>query len=356
MSSIIKALKKAEEDRRRNSHQTPDFLSGRGKPGPLLPLMTVVVLGAILIGLLFYWTLKTLPTFSNKQNISSPNMVVDSDQQKLIDSPGRQKRWHSEPVTSYSLGKNDFLVDHRNNQLDSSTSMTADILHGESLSANSSSVKEKKQLVNNSKQASISGMSNSSKELLDVNLSPGQAVFECNSKIENYKYDTLDNPPRLFVDLYGVIPKFKERSFIAESGFKTVRIGTYDDKTRLVFDASQNELPKYSVVVNSSNIVVTWTATMRVKSASSGDKIYGESLNRDGSFPGQVETKLPDGVSLQLSEIFYEGENTKRMAVINGLPVMIGSRIDSAVIKEIHQDSVLVSIDDKLYSISPISQ
>ena len=96
--------------------------------------------------------------------------------------------------------------------------------------------------------------------LRDVKLSTGRALLENSGKIDKLQYFSLVNPPRLVVDLYGVKPEFKERSFTADAGFKTVRVGTYQDKTRLVFDASDKTLPKYRVEEQASDVLVTWDA------------------------------------------------------------------------------------------------
>jgi type IV pilus assembly protein PilQ len=96
--------------------------------------------------------------------------------------------------------------------------------------------------------------------LRDVKLSAGRALLDSTGKIDKLQYFTLGNPPRLVVDLYGVKPGFKQRSFAAEAGFKTVRVGINQDKTRLVFDASDKILPKYQVEERPSDILVTWAA------------------------------------------------------------------------------------------------
>ncbi|MGW8313729.1 MAG: type IV pilus secretin PilQ [Desulfuromonadales bacterium] len=96
--------------------------------------------------------------------------------------------------------------------------------------------------------------------LSDVKLSAGQAVLEINGDLGKFKYFTLGNPPRLVVDIYGVHPGFKERSFKADDGFTTVRVGTYSDKTRVVFDAGENVLPELQVAGRTSDVLVTWSA------------------------------------------------------------------------------------------------
>ncbi len=96
--------------------------------------------------------------------------------------------------------------------------------------------------------------------LRNVNLSAGRAVLENSGKIDKLQYFSMGNPPRLIVDLYGVKPQFKERSFAAEAGFKTVRVGTHENKTRLVFDASDQGLPNYQVEELNADVLVTWEA------------------------------------------------------------------------------------------------
>ena len=63
-------------------------------------------------------------------------------------------------------------------------------------------------------------------------------------------------------------------------------------------------------------------------------------------------SELPEGVSLTVAEIFYQDDNANSMAVVNDLPVMIGSHVDSAVVAEIRPDSVLFKIDDKSYVVA----
>jgi type IV pilus assembly protein PilQ len=94
--------------------------------------------------------------------------------------------------------------------------------------------------------------------LLKVNVSSGRAIFESNGKLGKVKHFVLGNPPRLVVDLYGIRPSFKERSFETEDGFKAVRVGTYKDKTRLVFDASTSVLPEHTVESNTKEVLVSW--------------------------------------------------------------------------------------------------
>lgn len=65
----------------------------------------------------------------------------------------------------------------------------------------------------------------------------------------------------------------------------------------------------------------------------------------------QETVALPDGIRLNVTEIFYQ-DAVNSMAVVNDLPVMVGSHVDAAVVTEIRTDQVLFEIDGKVYSVS----
>lgn len=60
---------------------------------------------------------------------------------------------------------------------------------------------------------------------------------------------------------------------------------------------------------------------------------------------------LPAGVTLQVTEIFYQPDPADRMAVVNDLPVMVGTPVDDALVSEIHPDYVLFKIDGNDYPV-----
>ncbi|RLB62460.1 MAG: hypothetical protein DRH08_12435, partial [Deltaproteobacteria bacterium] len=94
--------------------------------------------------------------------------------------------------------------------------------------------------------------------LKNIKVSPGRAILESSGNIGKYQYFALSNPPRLVVDIYGLRPAFKERSFSTVDGFKKIRVGTYNDKTRLVFDASGKTLPEHLVEGHKQDILISW--------------------------------------------------------------------------------------------------
>lgn len=65
-----------------------------------------------------------------------------------------------------------------------------------------------------------------------------------------------------------------------------------------------------------------------------------------------VSAELPEGVSLLVTEIFFHDDSALSMAVVNDLPVMVGTHVDSAVVTGIRPDSVLFSIGDMTYIVS----
>lgn len=67
--------------------------------------------------------------------------------------------------------------------------------------------------------------------------------------------------------------------------------------------------------------------------------------------PAQQAAQLPAGTRLLVSEIYYQGD-LDSMAVVNDLPVMVGSHIDSALVTEIQVDRVLFDIDGKVFAVS----
>jgi len=89
-------------------------------------------------------------------------------------------------------------------------------------------------------------------------MAPGSALLRADGAIERHQYFKLGSPPRLVVDLYGVKPGFKERSFSASQGMRRMRVGTYSDKTRLVFDSETEHLPGYQVSKEDDQVKVSW--------------------------------------------------------------------------------------------------
>ncbi|NIR47564.1 AMIN domain-containing protein, partial [candidate division KSB1 bacterium] len=93
----------------------------------------------------------------------------------------------------------------------------------------------------------------------DLIIENSLAKIIADGAIEKYRYFTLTGPTRLVVDVYGVNPTFKKRSFSASNGFKQVRIGAYDNKTRFVFDSSKVQLKDFVIDTTDSKLLVDWS-------------------------------------------------------------------------------------------------
>lgn len=76
--------------------------------------------------------------------------------------------------------------------------------------------------------------------------------------IEQTRYFTLDSPKRLVVDLYGVTPGSEQREFSLMAGFKQLRVGPREAKTRFVFDVAEGVFPTFNVDITDERVVVTW--------------------------------------------------------------------------------------------------
>jgi type IV pilus assembly protein PilQ len=107
-------------------------------------------------------------------------------------------------------------------------------------------------------EADSTGVMPSARFVEDVTLGTGQAIVSTDGRIEKFKYFNLSGPPRLVLDIFGVQPRFKTRSFSGTQGFKQARVGSYPDKTRFVFDAEGKTVPKHDVVQEDNRIILSW--------------------------------------------------------------------------------------------------
>ena len=84
------------------------------------------------------------------------------------------------------------------------------------------------------------------------------------------------------------------------------------------------------------------------------DAVVAARPSGTGAMPNSAPkvAQLPAGIRLQVSEIYYQGD-LNSMAVVNDLPVMVGSHIESALVTEIQADRVLFEIDGEVFIVSP---
>lgn len=123
------------------------------------------------------------------------------------------------------------------------------------------------------------------KKANSVEIKDNQAILHTDGRIDRQEHFSLGAPPRLVVDIYGVQPTFAERTFSIAQGFSGVRVGTYPDKTRYVFDAAGKTLPQYTVNKQDSAVIVAWNGQPAVlpaaaaKAAPAGTPVTVEAVD-----------------------------------------------------------------------------
>lgn len=257
MSSILKALRKIEEEKRVASHAAPDLRMDQGlaepKPRPLLPLIAGVALGSVCVGLFFLWS--------------------SSDFTEVASQPQRQPQADAQVVVVESNQAEQPVI-----------------------------VLEEKSPVT------------------PLSASPAPAVREKTPEkvVETSKIPEIILPAE-------PVPAF----FTTPEPVKTL-------EPPVAFEA-QAKAP---------NVV---KAPKVVKEAPK------ESMTSTGSSkPESLPVKarpLPVGASLKVTEVFYQDDPANSMAVVNDLPVMIGTFVDSAVVLEIRSDKVVFKIGDDSYDV-----
>jgi len=144
-----------------------------------------------------------------------------------------------------------------------------------------------------------------------VDLQPGRAVFMTEGKIPKYRYFTLETPARLVVDLYGVRPAFTERTFPAEGGFSQMRVGTYQDRTRFVFDPASERLPEYRLAEQAGSMVLIWGADSAPQGAESAAPVTAVQQTE-----AKPQAKAVGG-QVSIEAINFEKDNGKSQLVID---------------------------------------
>ena len=360
MSSILKSLRKIEEEQRAARQAAPDLMHDQGlapvKSRPLLPLIIGVVLGAVVVAGWGLWSSRETAPSVTTQPVSKPDeAATKAVQVRGTDSSGLAgKSVDSQPAPP----KKDF-PDQAPEQPALSSRLSTVSLSPQAVRAagNQNAAKPKpvaNESVNKVPLPQTIQVAKETNLLRKINLSAGRAVVETDGKLGKFKHFTLGDPPRLVVDLYDSQPAFLERSFPIDGGFNQLRVGISDDKTRLVFDAGENLLPFYRVEGHASDILVSWgditSAPLKVGTAAATTNSTAKAAVTVNAMVDKASV-LPDGISLLVSEIFYQQDSANSMAVVNDLPVMVGSQVDSAVVAEIRPDSVVFEIGDKTYAV-----
>jgi hypothetical protein len=249
MSSILKALRKLEEEKRQAGHSAANFSVDQGlaakQTGPLLPLFAGIVLGAIMVGMFLLW--QSGAPISSQGNL--PDAKLDG---KVVGSGETQAAEHKKSRENLSEPNQETLQN-------------------------------------------------------DVHEMPIEQQF--GKAIGNEPVPEVVLPP------------------------ETIASGVIQYKSPLPAKAA---IP--SVKAEERSVAVPDQGPLASRSV-------------PGPVNSSTSPRLPDGISLRVSEIYYRDDGASSMAVINDLPVMIGSHVDAAEIKDIRPDSVLVTIEGKVYPV-----
>lgn len=161
-------------------------------------------------------------------------------------------------------------------------------------------------------------------------------------------------------------PAVEPENAVAPQGQKTAPIPPVESPA----PASFNEQTKIQEVVFPAGVVAAAgtvpsrdSVKPRIEVSVPGDQAPGDSLEKTESKPvtkalPQTEKALakapvlPDGLSLRVAEIFYQKESADSMAVVNDLPVMVGTVVESAVVHEIRPDAVFFEVDGDIYEVA----
>ncbi len=245
MSSILKALRKIEEEKRVANHAAPDLRMDQGNSGkkarPYLPVVAGIALGAVCVSLFGLWFSSDTPEISNQSQQQPMVPVVESKQ----------------AVPPAVVAKEEMLE----------------------------TSSKKPQTV-------------SAQEPITEPVAEAVKIREVIMPVEAMPVISMQTEP-----------KKQEPKIVPER---------------------KAPLPE---------VVLSESVTTNITKASIPEPLV-------------VKPKtLPEGVLLKVSETFYHDDPVNSMAVVNDLPVMIGTFVDSAVVLEIHSDKVVFKIGDDSYDV-----
>ncbi len=125
------------------------------------------------------------------------------------------------------------------------------------------------QVVNPEQGAAVKApapVSSSGSSLTDIAIVADGIDIRTNAPVRKYKYFNMTKPQRLVVDLYGFKSELSRTLKLNAYGIDTARIGSYADKTRIVFDSMSEAFPAYTLDKSSSGLKLN----LQAAAASSG--------------------------------------------------------------------------------------
>lgn len=269
MSSILKALRKIEDEKRADKHAAPDLMSDQGlapvRPKRVKPLLAGVVLGAMIVGGVFLWSSREGATVSESQPVILPMRDV--------------------AVSSSAQGGGDA-----------------------------------------SNIAPVVGPASSNESLPTI--VPSERSLKELAEASRVSVVTLPPQP---VTTAG------------SSNAAALKPATKPATQPAVTSPAKPEVMPVEVMQNLS--------AAAVKADKSENTLQVMPPVVKVAIARKISAGLPGDVSLQVTEIFFQDDSVNSMAVVNDLPVMVGTQIDSAVVVEIRPDAVFFEIDSATYEV-----
>ncbi|MFO8055695.1 MAG: type IV pilus secretin PilQ [bacterium] len=113
--------------------------------------------------------------------------------------------------------------------------------------------------------------------------------------LADYSAFSLQDPPRLVVDLWGMENKTEiAKKTVNEQGIHRVRVGQHPDKLRLVFDAADS-MPNFRFDKGNKSLIVTFSKTVDVSATTEMPMIADTETS--GAVPAGGQEKQADAVS-----------------------------------------------------------
>lgn len=154
-----------------------------------------------------------------------------------------------------------------------------------------------------------------------IDFQPGRAMFQLDAPLNKVLSFELTAPPRLVVDFYGAKPRFKEQSYNLADGFRQVRVGTYEGKTRFVFDAAGASLPEHTVDHQGAQVVVGWSGAKAVAAATPAP------VSAAPVAAGSTATVV------QSVDFALEGNNSVLTVGVQGAPLVIEPSVKNGAVQ-----------------------
>lgn len=151
-------------------------------------------------------------------------------------------------------------------------------------------------------------VSSSGSSLTDIAVVSDGIDIRTNAPVRNYKYFNMTKPQRLVVDLYGFKSELSRTLKLNAYGVDAARIGSYADKTRIVFDSLADEFPAYTLDKSPGGLKLTIqpAATSAVAPAPSPAPMAGDdqpaatvetaAVHKQAAIEA-IDFKVVDGVS-----------------------------------------------------------